>query len=253
VAQRGAGPRFAGPGITGKRVVEFLVSLVAVTLSLPLLLALAAISALTFRAWPFFRQERVGLGGRRFSIVKIRSLPVDTAATAAKHELVDCRNTGFGRFIRRTHLDELPQLWLVLTGRMALVGPRPEMPALAAGFPPAFARVRATRRPGCTGLWQLSPAASGLIGDAPEYDLFYVQHANARLDCWILWRTVVQFGRPSAGVTLGDVPLGVVARRPEPSGFADVRPALDLTERVAISGNGDAVITLDRAALTAET
>jgi len=235
------------------RAVELCVSLVAVTLSLPLLLTLAALSAVTFRAWPFFRQERVGLGGRRFSIVKIRSLPVDTASTAAKHELVAMQNARFGRFIRRTHLDELPQLWLVLTGHMALVGPRPEMPALAARFSPAFARARATRRPGCTGLWQLSPAASGLIGDAPEYDLFYVEHANARLDCWILWRTVVQFGRPSAGVTLGDVPRGVVTRRAEGSGLGHVEPALDLTERVGMSGARDGVITLDRTALTAET
>jgi len=167
---------------------------------------LGVASALTFRASPLFRQHRVGLGGRHFTLVKIRSLPADTAENAPKYDLITTGTGWFGRLVRRTHLDELPQLWLVIIGKMALVGPRPEMLDLADRFDSEFARRRVTKRPGCTGLWQLSPAVDLLIGEAPEYDLFYVEHANLRLDIWILTRTLMQFARPSKHVTLDEIP-----------------------------------------------
>jgi nucleoside-diphosphate-sugar epimerase/lipopolysaccharide/colanic/teichoic acid biosynthesis glycosyltransferase len=205
------------------RIVQIAVAMVAIVVTVPLVAVLALASACAFRAWPFFRQPRVGLGGRRFTLVKIRTLPKGTAASAPKYELSPESAGRVGRLLRRTHLDELPQLWLVLLGSMALVGPRPEMPDLAAGFAPDFAARRTSVRPGCTGLWQVSPAADGLIGEAPEYDLFYVQHASARLDLWILWRTIVSFFRPARRAVLADVPRW--ARRAEPG---DERPAPSL-------------------------
>jgi nucleoside-diphosphate-sugar epimerase/lipopolysaccharide/colanic/teichoic acid biosynthesis glycosyltransferase len=234
-------------------------ALVAFVIALPLMLVLAGLSALMFRAAPLFRQERVGLDGRWFTLSKIRSLPADTAQNAPKYDLLTAENGRFGRFIRRTHLDELPQLWLVVIGKMALVGPRPEMPDLAARFDPAFARRRVTTRPGCTGLWQLSPEFDRLIGEAPEYDLFYVGHANLRLDLWILARTLMQFARPSTRVTLDDIPrwtgcvpasgsrdddielvdvFRVVERDDAPSELHDLRLHSELPDPVVVAGAG---------------
>jgi hypothetical protein len=120
--------------------------------------------------------------------------------------------TRFGRFIRATHLDELPQLFLVVSGRMSLVGPRPEMEAVAATFDPEFMEERMRIRPGCTGLWQVSKAADHLIGEAPEYDCYYVHNNCIRLDLWILWRTAIQLLPNVDGVTLDDVPRWTTAR-----------------------------------------
>ena len=77
-------------------------------------------------------------GGRPFCFVKLRTLPTDAPADADKYTIATATTTRWGRFLRASHLDELPQCWLVVTGRMSLVGPRPEMPALAATFDTAF-------------------------------------------------------------------------------------------------------------------
>jgi lipopolysaccharide/colanic/teichoic acid biosynthesis glycosyltransferase len=135
---------------------------------------------------------RLGRNGRHFRFVKLRTLPTNTPSDASKYELADL-DSKFGGFLRNTHLDELPQFWLLVTGRMSLVGPRPEMPTLAATFDPAFVAERMAVRPGITGTWQVSPAAVGLIGEAPEYDRFYIEHACPRLDAWISVRTLALF------------------------------------------------------------
>jgi nucleoside-diphosphate-sugar epimerase/lipopolysaccharide/colanic/teichoic acid biosynthesis glycosyltransferase len=198
------------------RIVQFLIAMVLVAVTFPFVLALAIASTIAFRAWPFFVQERVGYRGRTFLFIKIRSLPKNTATAVPKYELNADDAGRFGRFLRRTHLDELPQLWLVVTGSMRLVGPRPEMPELASALDPEFAQVRTSVAPGCTGLWQLSAAAEHLIGEAPEYDVFYVEHASTRLDLWVLWRTFVMFVRPSTRITLADVPGAARTRADEP-------------------------------------
>jgi lipopolysaccharide/colanic/teichoic acid biosynthesis glycosyltransferase len=159
----------------------------------PLIVVLALASWWSFRAWPIFTQRRVGYRGREFTFIKIRSLPTSTSLTADKYALAGVRNTRFGSFIRGLHLDELPQLWLVVTGRMSLVGPRPEMPWLIDRLDPTFQRERTSVKPGCTGLWQLSEDAAKLIGEAPAYDLFYVRNRSVRLDAWVLWRTVTRW------------------------------------------------------------
>lgn len=160
-------------------------------LTSPIVAVLALASALSLHAQPFFVQQRIGRDGQLFRIVKIRSLPTSVPTDADKYAVAAAGTTRFGSFVRRTHLDELPQLWLVVSGRMSLVGPRPELPELAATtIDPAFGAARTVVRPGCTGYWQISPAANGLIGDHPEFDLFYLAHRSVRLDVWLLAQTV---------------------------------------------------------------
>jgi lipopolysaccharide/colanic/teichoic acid biosynthesis glycosyltransferase len=182
-----------------KRAFDLTAGVVLSLVTAPIIALLAIGSALSFRAWPLFVQKRLGRGGRPFCFVKLRTLPTDTPPDADKYSIAATATTRWGRFLRAWHLDELPQCWLVVTGRMSLVGPRPEMPALAARFDAAFMEGRLAVRPGITGPWQVSTASSGLIGEAPEFDRLYLDHAGLRLDAWILLRT--------AGVLVGRPPL----------------------------------------------
>jgi lipopolysaccharide/colanic/teichoic acid biosynthesis glycosyltransferase len=96
----------------------------------------------------------------------------------------------FSRALRQLHLDELPQLWLVVIGKMSLVGPRPEMPYLHEQYDPGFARRRSTVRPGCTGAWQVSEHCDQMIFEHPEFDEFYLRNRSLRFDLWIVVRTI---------------------------------------------------------------
>ncbi|MBU6215403.1 MAG: sugar transferase [Acidobacteria bacterium] len=173
-----------------KRVLDLTVALPLAVLTLPVLGLLCVGSAVVFRANPLFTQDRIGRDGRIFRFVKLRSLPVSVPADIDKYALATRPLGRWARFVRRTHLDELPQLWLVVAGRMSLVGPRPELPAIAATFDPDFVRRRVRVRPGVTGPWQVGTAAAGLIGESPEFDDLYVTAVTLRLDLWVLGRTV---------------------------------------------------------------
>jgi lipopolysaccharide/colanic/teichoic acid biosynthesis glycosyltransferase len=189
-----------------KRAFDIILGTPLAALALPLILLLAVGSAVTLRAWPIFVQERVGRHGRRFLLPKVRTLPVGTASATDKYALKSVAIPAFGRFLRRTHLDELPQLLLVPVGRMSLVGPRPEMPTVLARYPTDFVTQRTSVRPGCTCLWQLSPSASGLIYEAPEYDRAYLRHGGPLLDAWILYRTARAWLPKASTIELGDLP-----------------------------------------------
>jgi lipopolysaccharide/colanic/teichoic acid biosynthesis glycosyltransferase len=189
----------------GRRAIDVTVAAVLIVLALPVLVLALVGSALVLRAWPLFTQERVGQDGRTFRFVKVRTLPTSVPRYLDKHSLVEHRIPAFCRLLRELHLDELPQLFLVLGGRMSLVGPRPEMAVLHDELDPGFARIRTSVRPGCTGLWQVSEDCALLIGERPEYDAYYVANRSLRLDLWILARTarkVLGLGR----ITLDDVP-----------------------------------------------
>jgi lipopolysaccharide/colanic/teichoic acid biosynthesis glycosyltransferase len=175
-------------------------------ISLPITLILAAISWYKYRQVPFFHQPRVGHGGREFTFWKVRTLPKMAPDTADKYQLQALDLPGFAQFLRNHHLDELPQLWLVIAGKMSLVGPRPEMPTLSASFDPAFVAERVSIKPGCTGLWQISIASRGLIGEAHEWDMHYVQHSTLRLDLWIMFRTVRMMIRLCEVAKVSDIP-----------------------------------------------
>jgi lipopolysaccharide/colanic/teichoic acid biosynthesis glycosyltransferase len=194
-----------------KRAIDVVVGTVLALATLPVVLVLALVTTVNLRAWPFFVQTRIGAGGVPFRLVKLRTLPASTDHYADKRAIESIPLTWVSRTMRRTHLDELPQLFLVPLGRMSLVGPRPEMAFLVEQMSPSFARRRTEVRPGCTGLWQIGEACAGLIGEAPEYDLHYVDHRSLLLDLWIVWRSIAMV--LGAGlVTLADVPAWL--RRP---------------------------------------
>jgi lipopolysaccharide/colanic/teichoic acid biosynthesis glycosyltransferase len=190
-----------------KRLLDLLLGLPLALASLPVVMVLAVGSAVVYGAWPLFIQERLGAGGRTFTFVKIRSLPTTTSAEADKYELRSVDNHGWGRFLRRYHLDELPQLWHVVWGKMSLVGPRPEMPFLSDTFDRNFVGERLSVKPGCTGLWQISTSSGGLINEAPEFDLHYVRNWTLRLDLWVLARTAFETFGGSSLKDIGQIPL----------------------------------------------
>ena len=206
-----------------KRATDLLLASLLVVVTLPILLGAAVISAVSLRAWPFFVQQRVGLDGKPFRFLKVRTLPTSTPKYMLKDTLSLDDVPRACRALRRLHLDELPQLLLVLTGKMSLVGPRPEMPEFHAKLDPGYAMARTSMRPGCTGLWQIGAACEGLIGEAPEYDLYYLDHHELALDIWVLIRTARMMLGHGELVELVDMP-GHPGVRPLPdSPF--VRPA----------------------------
>lgn len=211
-----------------KRLLDVVLGSVAALITLPLVVVLAAALAVELRCWPFFVQERVGRGARPIRVIKLRTLPPSVPTQATKYELSDVAIPPLARRLRHLHLDELPQLWLVVAGVMSLVGPRPEMPSLHAAFPPEVQAARAAVRPGCTGLWQVSVAAGGLMHEHPEYDLAYVQALSLRLDLWILRRTVGVLLGARSSVTLADAPLVLVL--PEPATTTVDLATVDLAE-----------------------
>lgn len=202
-----SGPVPAGEVAGVKRSLDVVLGSLAALVTLPLVLVLALVLAVELRCWPFFVQERVGRADRIFRVVKLRTLPPTVSTVATKYELADVAIPPIARKLRELHLDELPQLWLVVAGRMSLVGPRPEMPSLHAAFTPEVRAARAAVRPGCTGLWQVSVASSGLMHEHPEYDLAYIRALSLRLDLWILARTVSVLLGGRSTVTLSDAPL----------------------------------------------
>jgi lipopolysaccharide/colanic/teichoic acid biosynthesis glycosyltransferase len=189
-----------------KRVLDVVLGAVLSIASLPIIIVGAIGVALTFRASPFFVHERVGYLGRKFRIIKLRTLPPNAPRYADKYTIGEIPLPAFPKLLRQLHLDELPQLFLVAIGRMSLVGPRPELAALLPLMPDDLQITRQAFRPGCTGLWQISEDADRLIAEAPEYDRFYARHAGFWLDLYIVVRTVLLFLKPVSRVTLSDVP-----------------------------------------------
>jgi len=174
-----------------KRLCDLLGSLVIIVLGIPVFLLLTMVIKIESRGPAFFRQQRIGKDGRPFWMYKFRTM----RTTAAPYDYSplssnDPRITKVGKFVRRTSLDELPQLLNVLQGRMSLVGPRPEMPFIVAEYTPAQ-RQRLQVKPGITGLWQLSGDRAFLIHENIEYDLYYIQHRNLFMDLAILLHTSV--------------------------------------------------------------
>jgi Undecaprenyl-phosphate glucose phosphotransferase len=177
-----------------KRVFDLGFSALFLVLLSPLLVLIAVAVKLTSRGPVLFRQERVGLDGRGFPMLKFRTMRTDAEALGPQFaQAGDPRTTAIGAFLRRTSLDELPQLLNVLSGDMSLVGPRPERPVFIEAFRRQFPRyqLRHMVKSGMTGWAQIH----GLRGNTSiekrvEYDLYYIEHWSLLLDLKILARTV---------------------------------------------------------------
>jgi lipopolysaccharide/colanic/teichoic acid biosynthesis glycosyltransferase len=210
-------------GELAKRCFDIIAAAILLVLAVPFLACAALMQAVMLRSWPLFSHQRVGREGRLFRFFKLRTLSPDIEPYAPKYNLTFPISRQSAA-LRRLHLDELPQLGLVLLGRMSLVGPRPEMPNLHRLFSDEFAAARTAVRPGCTGLWQISEHCATLIHEHPELDAFYLMHRGLRLDLWILAKTVrllVPIGDRRL-VSLDDVPLWAMRTEPRSVPLASV-------------------------------
>jgi exopolysaccharide biosynthesis polyprenyl glycosylphosphotransferase len=184
-----------------KRAFDMGVSAALLLLLAPLLALIVLLIRLDSPGAAIYRQLRVGENGRRFWVLKFRTMVADAdrrwqdvAQRTADGKLVhkrddDPRITAIGRKLRRTSLDELPQLWNVLMGEMSLVGPRPEVPYVVEEYEPWQWR-RFAVQPGMTGWWQVNGRSDKPMHLNTQDDLYYIQHYSLWLDIKILWRTV---------------------------------------------------------------
>lgn len=177
---------------SSKRLLDLVVALPAACVLVVPLTVVSLGSTIAFRAWPFFVQRREGARGRHFMMVKIRSLKSSAPREHAKNEPDVIQTNSFGRLIRKYHIDEMTQVFQVVSGQMSLVGPRPEMLPLIDRYSDEHLSARRAFKPGLTGLWQLSPDASRMMYEVPEYDLYYASNWSLRLDVWILVLTAMQ-------------------------------------------------------------
>jgi exopolysaccharide biosynthesis polyprenyl glycosylphosphotransferase len=178
-----------------KRLFDFVLSVMMIALLAPAFLAIYLALLLSRRGSPIFQQTRVGLRGRHFTLLKFRTMkPESGEYEVAPLTPDDSRITGLGRFLRRTSLDELPQLFNVLAGSMSLVGPRPEMPFIVEGYS-GWQRRRLDVKPGITGLWQIMGRKDLPLHENLEYDFYYIRNHSLMLDFSILLRTVATVAR----------------------------------------------------------
>lgn len=185
-----------------KRLLDFAASLVLLVLISPLWLLIVLWIRLDSPGPAIFKQTRIGLGGKPYTIYKFRTM-VQNAEALMKEKLKnvkdienfvfqekdDPRITPSGRFLRKTSLDELPQLLNILIGNMSLVGPRPEVPEITRLYTPEQ-RKRLDVLPGVTGLAQINGRSELTLGETMDYDLEYVRTWSFWLDIKILWKTI---------------------------------------------------------------
>lgn len=178
-----------------KRMLDILLSATLIVFFAPLMLLIAALVKLTSRGPVFFAQERVGLDGQTFPILKFRTMRLDAEDGGARFAIRnDPRTTPIGKFLRRFSLDELPQLFNVLRGEMSLVGPRPERPVFISEFRQHVPRymLRHKVQAGMTGWAQVNGwRGNTSIERRIEHDLYYIEHWSLGLDLKILGLTLV--------------------------------------------------------------
>jgi sugar transferase (PEP-CTERM system associated) len=179
-----------------RRIASTCAAAVGLILFLPFFPIVAFLVRLSSKGPIFFRQTRMGLGGRHFEVVKFRTMFTDAEAAGAKWATKnDPRVTKIGMFMRKIRIDEIPQLWNVLRGDMSFVGPRPERPEfvpwLAEELP--FYYLRHLIRPGLTGWAQVRYGYGATLAETREkleYDLYYVKHMSLGLDLLIMFETI---------------------------------------------------------------
>ena len=184
------------------RALDLVATTLLAILLLPFILLIALVIKLDSPGPVFFRQQRVGRDRRQFLVAKFRTmqhgadhdvhrdymLALIESGTPAPKLAGDARVTRFGGFLRRTSLDELPQLWNVLRGDMSLVGPRPPIPYEVEHYPSHWFE-RFAVKPGVTGLWQVSGRSEVSLEQMIDLDVEYVRRRSVLLNVWILLRT----------------------------------------------------------------
>ena len=180
-----------------KRVLDIAAAFVGLVVLAPVMALTALAVKLTSTGPALYHQVRVGKGGREYTVHKFRSMRQDAEAGtgAVWAQAQDPRITPIGRFLRRTRLDELPQLWNVLVGDMSMVGPRPERPEFVSQLTEQipFYGLRHTVRPGVTGWAQVRYTYGASVEDSMEklqYDLFYIKHMTVAFDLFVLFSTI---------------------------------------------------------------
>ncbi|MEP6823339.1 MAG: sugar transferase [Ramlibacter sp.] len=182
-----------------KRLIDVLASLAALALLSPLLVLAAAAIMLDTGRPVIFSQQRVGRGGGTFRMFKFRSMVKNAETIGPNHTADDdSRITRTGRFLRRSSIDELPQLVNVLAGDMSLVGPRPDVPAQRTLYSESQWALRCSVRPGVTGLAQAELRSEATLGERIALDLQYAQAASVWLDLKIIAWTVLRLARSKA-------------------------------------------------------
>lgn len=179
-----------------RRAFDVVASATALLIASPLLLVAALAIRLESPGSPIYRQRRVGLDGREFDVLKLRTMVAGAEHLGAGLAVTsgDARITRAGRLLRRTSLDELPNLVNVLRGEMAVVGPRPTVPSQVARYTERQ-RGRLAVKPGLTGWAQVNGRTSLTWDERIELDLWYIEHRSARLDAQIIRRTIaIVFG-----------------------------------------------------------
>ncbi len=173
-----------------RRAFDILLAAAALAASAPVLAVAIIAIRLESRGHPIFRQRRVGLHGREFDVLKLRTMVAGAEGLGAGLvvEQGDARVTRVGALLRRTSLDEVPNLVNVLRGEMAIIGPRPTVPVQVAQYTERQ-RLRLSVRPGITGWAQVNGRASLPWSQRIELDLHYIEHRSLWMDLQILWRT----------------------------------------------------------------
>ncbi|ETT78485.1 MULTISPECIES: sugar transferase [Bacillus] len=176
-----------------KYLLDVMFSLVGLIVLMPVILIFSILIILESPGSPFYLQERLGLNGKRFKVIKLRSMRNDAEKNGAKWaEKNDPRVTKIGLFIRKTRIDELPQLFNILKGDMSLVGPRPERPVFTEKFErdiPGFKK-RLEVKPGLTGWAQVNGGYEITPKEKLNLDVYYINHASIILDFKIIIKTV---------------------------------------------------------------
>jgi lipopolysaccharide/colanic/teichoic acid biosynthesis glycosyltransferase len=192
-----------------KRIFDVATVLITAPVTVPLTAAFALALAIELRGNPFFVQERVGLGGRRFPMYKLRTMRHAAPGETPTYEVADWeafvfsppdrpdpRITRLGAFLRKTSIDELPNLLNVLLGDMSLVGPRPEIPEIVEQYPSEFRR-RHSVLPGIAGLAQVEGRSDLAYAEIMKYDLAYVDDHSFLGDLGILAKAAAAVARGS--------------------------------------------------------
>jgi len=181
-----------------KRILDVVLSVIILIILSPLFALIAILIKKDSRGPVFFSQTRIGKNGVPFTIYKFRTMKSNVPKYGYSPTTSDdSRMTKFGRFLRKTSIDELPQFWNVIKNDMSIVGPRPEMPFIVKQYN-AQQRDRLLVKPGITGLWQITLDRSKLIHENLDYDIYYMKNVSLLLDILIIIKTII-FAAGGAG------------------------------------------------------